>query len=466
VGDSPGDERPTRTAASTKRSRPPAVERLHLLVLSRELRQFALGPSGEVILGRSPRADLVLDDASVSRRHARIRADAGKLGIVDLGSRNGTRVNGVLVGEGLALEPGDVITLGQVTLVLQSDELPARAGDAGDAAAVLIGDLPAVAADASSRQLFALLRRLAASDIAVLIRGETGAGKEVAVRALHEWSPRRARPLVSVNCAALPDALVESELFGHERGAFSGAAGAKPGLFEAADGGTLLLDEVGDLPFDTQAKLLRALDTGRVTRVGAVRERAVDVRIVSATNRDVQKDVAQNRFRKDLYFRLSAAVIHVPPLRERPADLDELASRLLAVACARAGRSPMALSASARARLHAHGWPGNVRELGNLMGSLAATVAGDEIQPRHLEEPLSRLADEDERGEPAGRAAAETIAARPVSRQLEDVERERMRAALDATGGNQSRAAALIGMPRRTFVTKLKKYRLGPHESE
>jgi DNA-binding NtrC family response regulator len=255
--------------------------------------------------------------------------------------------------------------------------------------------------------------------------------------------------MVAINCASMPESLVESELFGHEKGAFSGAAATKVGLLEAATGGTVFLDEVGELPAPTQAKLLRALETGKILRVGSVVERAVDVRIVAATNRDLEADASAGRFRRDLYFRIAAATVCLPPLRARPRELPILARTFLAAAAARAGTPAPSLSAAALDRLASHGWPGNVRELRNLADFLVATATGPVVALEDLPPYLLRVA----AAEPA---PAKLV--RPLADELRDLERARIADALAATDGHQRRAAELIGMPLRTFCSRLKQY--------
>jgi DNA-binding NtrC family response regulator len=310
--------------------------------------------------------------------------------------------------------------------------------------------------------LFDLVERLGASELTVLIGGETGVGKDLIAFALHQWSGRRAGPFVTLNCAALPEALIESELFGHERGAFSGAVASKIGLLEAAAGGTVFLDEVGDLSAAAQSKLLRAIETRRVTRVGDVRERPLDIRVVAASNCDLKAAAAAGRFRSDLYFRLGAATVWVPPLRDRTSELPLLASAFLEEACASLGRPFMGISPAALACLAEHTWPGNVRELRNAMEYVAATVPDEVLQPWHL----TRV---DENGDGALAVAKvdevphpEPPAFRPVAEELRDLERLRMSQALAAAGGNQSHAARLIQMPARTFTYKLRQYKLTP----
>jgi DNA-binding NtrC family response regulator len=291
----------------------------------------------------------------------------------------------------------------------------------------------------------------------VLIQGETGVGKEIAAAAIHHLSKRQGKPFVSVNCAALPESLVESELFGHERGAFSGAVAAKTGLLETANSGTIFLDEIGELPLPIQAKLLRVLETQRLMRVGDVRERPINVRIVAATNRDLQTEVAANRFRKDLFFRLGAARLTLPPLRDRRRELPVLARALLAEACIRIEREPIEISSAAMYRLQAYSWPGNVRELRNLMDFVAATVEGSTLLPLHIEEQLAETGSL----EPVAAALPQPTRFRPIEEELRELERQRMAEALTAAKGVYTHAAELISMPIRTFTNKLKLYQLG-----
>jgi two-component system, NtrC family, response regulator AtoC len=318
----------------------------------------------------------------------------------------------------------------------------------------------ALVADPAMMQLYELLRRLAQSELTILINGETGAGKENAARAVHVWSRRARAPFVAINCASLPEALVESELFGYEKGAFSGAAAAKPGRLESAAGGTLFLDEVGELSLAAQAKLLRALETRRATRLGALKDVALDLRVVADTNRDLVAAVKAGHFREDLYFRLSGAKISLPPLRDRPRELALLARSFLDRAAGEAGRAAPLLSAAAMAALARHPWPGNVRELKNEMEFLAATVTDSTVEPWHLSERLATAADPAAASAPDGKTPVQTRF-RPIADELRELERRRMQEALDAAGGVQKRAAELIGMPARTFTMKFKQYGLG-----
>jgi DNA-binding NtrC family response regulator len=575
--------------------------------------EFHLLPhSGALLVGRSSGADLCVKDPSVSREHARITVEEGEAWIADLGSHNGIRVNGRDVKGSRLLQSGDVVMLGNVTLVLpyrgraesaraaldvatlrvrlaeeldrvrsyervvsvcvlelgvssvpleelaraasatlRPMDLMAHAGTslmvvlpelegeeaeesaqellkalsprvsqvqaglvtaprdglnaealmaAAQAAALSappgglcisgpdlhwlrLGERSVLVADSTMVELFKQLRRLAASPLNVLIHGETGAGKENAAWAVHHWSPRARGPFVVRNCATLPKELAESELFGHERGAFTGADKARAGVFEQAHGGTLFLDEVAELSLELQAKLLRALEQKCITRLGDSREREVDVRVVAATHRVLLDEVKAGRFREDLYYRLSAARVMLPPLRDRPRELPLLASAFLSQACQRAGRSPPQLSAAAMGALSAFDWPGNVRELKNVMEYVAATCPSPIVELSHLPDPLypalaapsrpgsGQAGDSTEApastlsSSPSSLAAAQPSEParrtfRPLAEEVHELERRRILEALEATGGVQTRAAQLIGMPLRTFAFKLKRYRI------
>jgi DNA-binding NtrC family response regulator len=323
-----------------------------------------------------------------------------------------------------------------------------------------LGERSLIVADDAMVRTYELLRRLAASPLSVLLHGETGSGKENAAWAVHHWSPRSNQPFVALNCAALPESLAESELFGYERGAFSGADKTREGLIERASGGTLFLDEVAELSAALQAKLLRALDQKRITRLGDSREREVDLRIVAASHKVLANEVKAGRFREDLFFRLSAAVVMVPPLRHRHLELPLLARTFLDHACAWAGRSPMSISASAMSVLCAHSWPGNVRELKNAMEFTAATASSSIVEPEHLPEYIRGLGPGLQ-----GLAAVSTSSSsprtfRPLAEELRELECQRMLEALESVEGVQTKAAQLLGMPLRTFVFKRKKYRI------
>ena len=352
----------------------------------------------------------------------------GTVLVRDTGSANGTRIGGKRVpsnGEGL-VPPGVAVLIGGASLVVH--QLGAGAGlgrpRLGERLAVreaLVasehiralqsGGAAATAPHAAlvvesepMRKLFQLVDRIAPGTISVLLAGETGVGKEVVAAAIHERSPRKGKPYLRLNCSAFAENLLESELFGHEAGAFSGARGAKPGLFETAEGGTVLLDEIGEVPLGIQAKLLRVIETREVIPLGGTRVRKLNVRFLSATNRDLRERIDQGLFREDLYFRLGGVVLEIPPLRERRAEIAALARLFAAEAALALGREPPLLSREALHFLEAQSWPGNVPSEGN-------TARIDE--------------------------------------------RDRIRAALAACAGNQTRAAAMLGMARRTLVKKL-----------
>ncbi|MDC0713174.1 sigma 54-interacting transcriptional regulator [Stigmatella sp. ncwal1] len=316
-----------------------------------------------------------------------------------------------------------------------------------------LGERSLLLADPAMVQLYALIRRLAASELPVLVNGETGVGKENAAFAVHHWSRRSAGPFITLNCAAIPEGLVESELFGHEKGAFTGAAAPRTGHLESAHGGTIFLDEVGELPLPVQAKLLRVLETKRITRLGEARERSLDIRIVAATHRNLEADAQAGRFRQDLYFRLGAATVLLPPLRERPREISLLARSFLAQACHALGRREMILSADTLQVLSHYRWPGNVRELRNLMDFAAAAGTGDVLEPHHLP---PRVTGAPTAGAPPVGSPPTPTPRKPLSEEIRELERRRMEEALQEAEGVQSHAAALIGMPIRTFRFKMK----------
>jgi len=310
--------------------------------------------------------------------------------------------------------------------------------------------------DPRMASLYDLLARAAASSINVLVLGETGVGKEVLARALHKLSARKAGPFVALNCAALTESLLQSELFGHEKGAFTGALQARAGLLEAADGGTLFLDEIGDLPLSIQTKLLRVLEDKKVLRIGARTERAIDVRFVAATNRNIEADAEAGTFREDLFYRLNGISFTIPPLRERRAEIAALGRMFLARYNAELGReAALGMSTEVVQLLENYAWPGNVRELKNAIERAAVLCSGAVLQPEHL--PAKILAGNSGRSSsvpPTHESNREDILARARS-ELQGIERQRILDALEQSGGNQTRAAEVLGISRRTLVYRL-----------
>ena len=304
----------------------------------------------------------------------------------------------------------------------------------------LVGSGPAM------RKIFETIHKVAETDLTVLIRGESGTGKELVAQAIHDRSARTRRPLVAVNCAAMSRELVESELFGHERGAFTGADARRIGRFEAANGGTIFLDEIGDMPQETQAKVLRVLQERALERVGSNTTVRVDTRVIAATHRDLEKDVREGRFREDLYYRLRVVEVAMPPLRERLEDVPALSTKLLAELAARLGRKPIALSPAALAALSRHRFPGNVRELRNVLERAAVLATGPTIAPDDLGlvETIVPPAEAAHSFAEAKRAAAT------------EFERSYLIAALQRHGGNISRTAEAIGMVRQSLQQKMR----------
>ncbi len=580
---------PTEVFAVTEHGLTAAVERTYLMVFNESSsRVVPLPRHGELLIGRDPEAEVLLEDTAVSRRHAILLLDDGRASIRDLGSQNGTHIDGVRVDGTAPLRSGAVITVCNTQLVfhglrggervravdldrfraeleaeierarqldrsvavvavradrpdewlldalreelrgvdrvastgpdeliallpeLDADEavgsaqrlveavartaggarggyaiyprdgedsaglmgaaraaiVGASAGRAAPAAVTFrtidMGERRMIVADEAMSKLVSLLERVAAADLPVLLLGETGTGKEMAAAAVHHFSRHAGGPLVSFNCAAIQESLAESELFGHERGAFTGAGAHKPGLFETAAGGTVFLDEVGELSAVIQAKLLRVLENRRFTRVGGTSERAVEARIVAATNRDLLAEVDAGRFRRDLYFRLSAAAVWLPPLRERPRELSILAELFLASGRRAAGRGAAALTSEALRRLAAYPWPGNIRELKNCMDFLAAASAGDRIDAGQVEAYLQRhIGHGGDTGARAASTSGDPLPSfRPIKDEVRELERARMVEALRAAKGNQTLGAALIEMPLRTFVGKVKLYEI------
>ena len=436
----------------------------------------------DIVIGRDPTCDLQIDHRSLSRRHAVFRAGPPPT-VQDLGSTNGTVVGGQKHhgGEPVPLAAGNGFRVGpfSVVVVLRA---------AGDTSLSVTGRDALRVNDPTPSGVPSLVREFAAKDTSILILGETGVGKEVLASTLHELSGRRG-PMTRINCAALNESLLESELFGHEKGAFTGAGGRKVGLIEAADGGTVFLDEIGEMPPAIQAKLLRAVEHREVLRLGSTRPTPIDVRFIAATNRDLAAQVSTGAFRRDLYFRLDGVTLIMPPLRERRGAIGRLALELLA-GMTGAGEPSVRLGADVLAALDAYPWPGNVRELRAVLERAVVLARGGDVGVRHLRfarQGALNAASEDGAGESAARSAfgqapsappppslqprLDAVAAPPAAESvtprdddfLDDEQRsdrDRVLQALEECAGNQTRAARMLGMSRTAFVTRLRIYRI------
>jgi two-component system response regulator AtoC len=523
-------------------------------------------PDGvDVTFGRSRGATINLDHEKVSRMHAKVRRTGDLIEVEDLGSRNGTRVNGEKVEGKHRLAHGDEISVGPIVAIVGASSALRRpaavadpaageqrlaaevdravryhrpvtvamiriandavidsiaatlrpmdmiAEDAGDDYVVILPELsrsegdaaikraldfaratntPAMSStalcpddgtsvdvlmsqlraglrtgrtpraetavpitpvvhDPAMQRVYTLVERISDTPMTVLLLGETGVGKEIVCEAIHRRSSRRDRPLIKLNCAALPETLLESELFGHERGAFTGADRRKIGFFEAADGGTLFLDEIGDMPLALQAKLLRVLERKVITRVGGTTEVATDARLIAATHRDLDADVRAGRFRQDLLFRIGGFTIAIPPLRDRPGEIVPLAEHFARTTAAEQGRVAPKFTDDAREALTAYAWPGNVRELRNAI-ERALVLSSDAISASDLPD---RLHDATHQIRPITRSS-------DVRGHLAEVERAAIVAALEADSNNQTRAARRLGLSRRALIYKMEKYGL------
>ncbi|MDQ3948882.1 MAG: sigma-54 dependent transcriptional regulator [Gemmatimonadota bacterium] len=302
------------------------------------------------------------------------------------------------------------------------------------------------------QQVLAVAAKVARHPSTVLVTGESGTGKELVARYVHSSSPRAAETLVAVNCGAIPENLLESELFGHTKGAFTGAAAEKRGLFEEADGGTLFLDEIGELPLPLQVKLLRALQEGEIRRVGDTADRSVDVRLVAATARDLEAEVAAGRFRADLYYRINVVRLHLPPLRDRREDIPELVRHFMQLYGRRLGLSVNAVSPAAMRLFMEYAWPGNVRELENVIERALVLAEGPQVEPEQLPAVIRS---------PGAAAPTRDELDLSVKRQTAALERGLIRSALERTGGNRTRAAKLLELSHRALLYKIRAYGLG-----
>jgi two-component system response regulator AtoC len=429
-------EDPAAGLESTERVSSASPSAPHLLIVAADgtWTSRPLPAGGALTIGRGD-VDVRIDERAVSRRHARLEvAGPGDLRLVDLGSANGTVVGDRRVhSAGVMLRPGEPILIGRTVLSVHA----AVSEQAAEPAPRPLGTGPMLVSVA------AMVDKAAPTLIRALLLGETGVGKDVVAEQIHRRSTRAAGPLVRVNCAGLSAALLESELFGHEKGAFTGAAASKPGLLEAAAGGTVFLDEIGEMPLEVQAKLLLVIEQRVVRRVGATRSTPIDVRFISATHRDLEAEVSRGRFRNDFYYRINGLTIRIPPLRERRDEIDGLVALFAREVAADLRRPrPPAFEPEARAWLHHHSWPGNVREL------------------RHVIERAVLFADD---GTVTARVlvAAGLPAGAPVpSGSPEEAERARTVEALASCGHNQTRAARMLGISRNTLIARMRRWGL------
>jgi two-component system response regulator AtoC len=433
-----------------------------------------LPTGGTLSIGRSRKCDLCIDHPSVSREHA-VFYGSTPVTVEDLESTNGTTIAGTRIPKRtrVAIQRGQVVAIGAAVVVIRATlendapqvaqpRAPGRADHHAPAVIVV---------DDGMRELYRVVDLVGKGDLSVILLGETGAGKDVIADAIHRRSTRGSAAYVRVNCAALPDALLESELFGYERGAFTGAVQAKPGLLEVADGGTLFLDEIAELPLPMQAKLLRVLESREVTRVGGLKSRSIEVRFICATNRDLVALVRSGAFRQDLYFRLNGISLVIPPLRQRRAEIAPLAQSFVVQACRDAARPQVPITVEAMRQLEAHDWPGNVRELRNVIERAVTLCTGTAIDIHHLPPPelsfgVTASFESTQRATlPApndgslGAFDSAPLGLHDAARRAaQSIERRRIAEAMDRCGGNQTRAAQLLRISRRTLVARLTEY--------
>jgi two-component system response regulator AtoC len=420
----------TKTADLGGRARAAAMD---LVVSARQgVRRIALPDRGGLVIGRDRDCEIVVDDPTMSRRHALLRIDDGA-SVEDLDSHNGVRIHGRQIPPSTPIEVaiGTAIELGTVLFVLVPRSTAAPSDGEGEI----------IASSSAMRATLDTVDRVATSDLSVLLLGETGVGKEVIAAQIHARSARATGPMIAVDCASLPPTLVEGVLFGHVRGAFTGATRDSPGLLREAHGGTVFLDELGELPLAVQTRLLRAIQEREVRPVGGSAPLPIDVRFIAATHRDLERASRDGTFRQDLYFRVAGATLRIAPLRERVADIAPLALKFAGELAASLGRRTPTLDDAAIAALLAWPWPGNVRELRScvhravLLGGAEVISAGD-------------------LGLPTAQPAA------PLRESMERFERAELERALELTGGHQAKAATLLGIGRRTLIEKLDKYGL------
>ncbi|MBN1774433.1 MAG: sigma 54-interacting transcriptional regulator [Deltaproteobacteria bacterium] len=465
----PADETRTQIGESEESSGSPGT--VYLTVLHHSAVRMVPLPPGEcLVLGREAGVGLCLPDEGLSRRHAEFRRTGDRVVVTDLGSKNGTRVNGRRLAAARELRHGDQVRAGECSIAVvkvaplgpaRPPTLPARSEAAEEPGEVVVED-PCM------KQVFEVCGRIAQAFTSVLVLGETGAGKEVIARHIHRASPFRDGPFVAINCSAIPESVAEAELFGHEKGAFTGATERRVGYLESAHGGTVFLDEVTDLALPIQAKLLRVLDNRRISRVGTTHEAELDVRFVCATNQDVEALLASGRLRRDLYYRLGQFLVYVPPLRARPADVPALAAVFARRIAGRLGRPAPRFEPETLDLLAAQPWPGNIRQLRNVVERAVVLAQGQRIAPGLLDAVFQ---DEHPGATPGAGStptpariptAAELAARSSLDHRMRSIEEKMLLDALDACDGNQTKAARLLGITRRAVIYRMAKYGIRP----
>ncbi len=411
-------------------------------------RVIEVARDAEVTFGRSAEATIALDESGVSRQHARIFWQQDHVMVEDLGSRNGISIGGRTIrGDRSRIGSGDVVRIGHADVVVTSVRNKLGASQScADASGRMTQPDGVIVADPEMRKVFYVAKRLGRTQTTTLIVGETGVGKEVVAMEIHQASSRASGPFVRVNCAAFPDTLIESELFGYEAGAFTGANRRKIGFFELGTSGTVFLDEVGELSLAAQAKILRVLEARTLTRLGSTTEIQIDARVICATHRDLEADVRAGRFREDLFYRISAFTLRVPPLRARPAEVAIFAELFARDIAARVGDSPPAFTSDAMRAISRYPWPGNVRELRNAIEHAIVLAEDGIVRAEHLPETMrnDQVARSGERG--------------ALRVEVASVERQSIEAALEAESGSRKRAAERLGISCRALLYKISKY--------
>jgi DNA-binding NtrC family response regulator len=418
-----------------------------LVFFATETRVWLLEEGTTVVVGREAPCEIVVRDSSVSRQHARFTMRSGEIWVEDLDSRNGTLRSGRRI-QRERLEPGDEVTVGTARLLLVGTR--SRRVEEHESA-IETGSVDHVVHNVQMKKLYEDVARVSRTNVPVLILGESGSGKEHVAAAVHTCGARKDGPFVIVNCAAIPPSLLEATLFGHERGAFTGAVGKAVGMFERANGGTLFLDEIGELTASAQAALLRAVESQRISRVGSSTEVPVDARLVAATHCDLEAMVEDGTFRQDLYFRLNGIKLLVPPLRERTDELDLLVRRFVERARQEWDIRTSGVAADAMDALRAYAWPGNVRQLRHAIERAALLSTSDVIKLQDLPDYVFARAERKEA--PQFVTGLSDLALRD---QLVKFERALIEEALQRTGGNRRAASRLLRIPVRTLFRKLR----------